>query len=156
MKQWIVKRSSTADTIIRRIHEGTCTTDTQVEQIARKCGDEVYWAGTISPLTDTEQMLQELGIPCSLSGFGYLVDAVAIAAENGAASCRMTSSLYPRVAKNYGKTADQVERSIRHAIETAFNRGDPEVLYKYFGNSISAEKGKATNSEFIFALARHL
>ena len=152
MKQWIVKKSSTADTIIRRIHEGTCTTDTQVEQIARKCGDEVYWAGTISPLTDTEQMLQELGIPCSLSGFQYLLDAVSVFAESD--YCPITSHLYPRVAENHGKKPSQIERAIRHAIETGFDRADPDTLYKYFGNSTSPIKGKPTNGEFIATLAR--
>jgi len=42
-----------------------------------------------------------------------------------------------------------VERAIRHAIEVAWDRGDLEVLQKYFGYTVSNTKGKPTNSEFI-------
>ena len=40
-------------------------------------------------------------------------------------------------------------RAIRHAIEVAWGRGQQEVVENIFGYTISAAKGKPTNSEFI-------
>ena len=45
---------------------------------------------------------------------------------------------------------------IRHAIEVAWDRGDIEVLQKYFGYPVSNIKGKPTNSEFIAMIADSL
>ena len=44
-------------------------------------------------------------------------------------------------------------RSIRHLIEVTWSRGDLDVLDKYFGNTISASRGKPTNGEFIARMA---
>lgn len=38
---------------------------------------------------------------------------------------------------------------MRHAIESAWDRGDVEVLNTYFGYTIHNGRGKPTNSEFI-------
>jgi hypothetical protein len=38
-------------------------------------------------------------------------------------------------------------------VDLVFERADPETLMQYFGNTISAARGKATNSEFICRLA---
>jgi two-component system response regulator (stage 0 sporulation protein A) len=46
-----------------------------------------------------------------------------------------------------------VERAIRHAIEVAWDRGDVDVLNKFFGFTVSSVKGKPTNSEFISMIA---
>ena len=45
---------------------------------------------------------------------------------------------------------------IRHAIEVAWDRGDIEVLQKFFGYTVSNIKGKPTNSEFIAMIADSL
>lgn len=70
-------------------------------------------------------------------------------------SCRatVTKVLYPEVAKKFGTTPSRVERAIRHAIEVAWDRGDIEVLQKFFGYTVSNIKGKPTNSEFIAMIA---
>ena len=49
-----------------------------------------------------------------------------------------------------------MERAIRHAIEVAWDRGDVEVLQKFFGYTVSGIKGKPTNSEFIAMIADRL
>ncbi|MBP3607934.1 MAG: hypothetical protein J6J11_06425 [Treponema sp.] len=50
----------------------------------------------------------------------------------------------------------RVERAIRHAIEVAWSRGKLDVNNSMFGNTISANKGKPTNSEFIAMIADKL
>ena len=59
----------------------------------------------------------------------------------------------PEVARRYNTTPSRVERAVRHAIETAWDRGDLETLQRYFGYTVSNTKGKPTNSEFIAMIA---
>ena len=68
----------------------------------------------------------------------------------------ITGRLYPELAKRYGATPTRVERAIRHAIEVAWDRGDWGVFKRYFGNTISSIRGKATNSEFISCVTNQL
>ena len=46
--------------------------------------------------------------------------------------------------------------SINYAIEVAWDRGNIEVLQRFFGYTVSNIKGKPTNSEFIAMLADSL
>ena len=68
----------------------------------------------------------------------------------------ITKLLYPTIAKKYKTTSSSVERAIRHAIEVAWNKGQIDVLEDMFGYTISAGKGKPTNSEFIALIADKL
>ena len=65
----------------------------------------------------------------------------------------VTKMLYPTVAKSFKSTSSRVERAIRHGIETAWDRGDVDVLNSYFGYTIQSQRGKPTNSEFIAMIA---
>ena len=56
----------------------------------------------------------------------------------------VTKVLYPEVAKRFSTTPSRVERAIRHAIEVAWDRGDLEILQKYFGYTVTSSKGKPT------------
>lgn len=99
------------------------------------------------------RILLELGVPDHIKGQRYLVTALTIAVKDQTAVDSMTGYLYPTVAKQYDTTSTKVERTIRHAIEVAWDRGDLDVLNKYFGNSVCRHKGKSTNSEFIARIA---
>ena len=56
-------------------------------------------------------------------------------------------------AKKFNSNASRVERAIRHAIEIAWYRGNVECIDEIFGYTISADKAKPTNSEFIAMIA---
>ena len=60
------------------------------------------------------------------------------------------------MAKKFHTTPSRVERAIRHAIEVTWDRGNIEALNNYFGNTVSAKSGKATNSQFIARIADKL
>jgi two-component system response regulator (stage 0 sporulation protein A) len=45
---------------------------------------------------------------------------------------------------------------MRHAIETAWERGDVGVLSELFGYTVRASRGKPTNSEFIAIVTEHV
>lgn len=93
--------------------------------------------------------LRELGVPAHLEGYEYLKEAFQICLDDAKAIRGITKILYPKIAKSFDTTPSRVERAIRHAIEVAWSRGDLDVFTQYFGNSISPERGKPTNSEFI-------
>ena len=69
---------------------------------------------------------------------------------------QITKSLYPQIADRFNTTPSRVERAILHAIEVAWGRGDQKTVEKIFGYTISAAKGKPTNSEFIAMIADKL
>ena len=69
---------------------------------------------------------------------------------------QITKQLYPEIAYKFGTTPSRVERAIRHAIEVAWGRGDQKTVESIFGYTISASKGKPTNSEFIAMISDKL
>ena len=68
----------------------------------------------------------------------------------------ITKELYPAIAEKYETTPSRVERAIRHAIELAWDRGNIDLMNKFFGYTINIERGKPTNSEFIAMVADKL
>lgn len=66
---------------------------------------------------------------------------------------RMTSDLYPTIAKGYETTPSRVERAILHAVEVSFMNSYPDEIQKNFGNTVRAYKGKLSNSEYMSAIA---
>ena len=98
-------------------------------------------------------IIHEIGVPAHIKGYQYLRAAIILAINDMDVINAVTKVLYPSVAKQFDTTASRVERAIRHAIEVAWNRGDIEVLQKFFGYTVSNIKGKPTNSEFIAMIA---
>lgn len=103
--------------------------------------------------TRVTQVIHELGVPASIVGYRYVRHAIMLVVREPGLLNHVTKSLYPEVAKHFGTTASRVERAIRHAIEVAWDRGNTEVLQKWFGWTISSMKGKPTNGEFIGLVA---
>ena len=99
------------------------------------------------------EMLHQIGMPANIKGYQYVRTAIVLVIENNDMINHVTKELYPAVAKKYKSTASRVERSIRHAIESAWDRGNIEVINSYFGYTIHNQKGKPTNSEFIAMIA---
>jgi two-component system response regulator (stage 0 sporulation protein A) len=101
-------------------------------------------------------IIHEIGVPAHIKGYQYLREAIMIASEDMEVINAVTKVLYPEVAKRFSTTPSRVERAIRHAIEVAWDRGDLEILQKYFGYTVNSTKGKPTNSEFIAMIADRL
>jgi len=106
--------------------------------------------------TQITNILHNLGIPAHIKGFTYLRSAIGMTVTDPDMINYVTKSLYPSVAKQFATTTSRVERAIRHAIEVAWDRGDLETLNRYFGYTISRQRGKPTNSEFIAMIADKL
>lgn len=102
------------------------------------------------------EIIHEIGVPAHIKGYQYIREAIIETAQDMDLINAVTKALYPSVAKKYNTTPSRVERAIRHAIEVAWDRGDIEVLQRYFGYTVSGVKGKPTNSEFIALIADRL
>lgn len=129
----------------------------RIEQMAQFIGARPVSAPPASHLeTSVTAIIHEIGVPAHIKGYQYLRDAIVHAVKDMAVLDGVTKVLYPDIARRYRTTAPRVERAIRHAIEVAWNRGDLDTLQHYFGYTISAAKGKPTNSEFIALIADKL
>ena len=95
------------------------------------------------------EYLMEIGADPSLMGYKYVVYGIMQAALNPNFIDNLTYGFYPMIAVQFDTTASRAERSIRHVIETLWERGDPEKLIEYFGYSVSSKTGKPTNGHFI-------
>lgn len=97
-----------------------------------------------------ENAMRAMGFRDNLCG----TEMLRIAIREYEPGMRMTKELYPMIASRVGSTPSRVERSMRHAIESAFDRGDPLIINGIFGYSLSPDKGKPTNWEFVGRMAR--
>ena len=101
-------------------------------------------------------ILDRMAIDRKLKGYEYLVTAIGIACRSHTFYRAMTTVIYPETARLFSAGKGQVERDIRHAIESAWMKGDLERQYDYFGNTIDGNRAKPTNSEFIARITEAL
>ena len=101
-------------------------------------------------------IIHEVGVPAHIKGYQYLREAIIMVVNDIDVINQITKSLYPKIAIKFNTTPSRVERAIRHAIEVAWGRGDQKTVENIFGYTISASKGKPTNSEFIAMIADKL
>ena len=101
-------------------------------------------------------VIHEVGVPAHIKGYQYLREAIMMVVNNIDIINQITKQLYPDIAVKYHTTPSRVERAIRHAIEVAWGRGQSDTVDNIFGYTISAAKGKPTNSEFIAMIADKL
>ena len=139
------------DTLMRLCTAETLTEQTRVKQELRQL--MAYPQLTRKdPEYQIRQILLELGTPDHLVGHPYVVEAVLMAVENRYYINNITFGLYPQIAAKFDTTASRVERGIRHLIEVTWTRGDMDILCRYFGNTVSPDRGKPTNGEFLARL----
>ena len=105
---------------------------------------------------DVTNLLLEIGIPAHINGYQYIREGIMLSFYDKNMLHYITKCLYPTIAKKYKTTSSSVERTIRHAIEVAFRRGNRQVLEEIFSNTICSKKTKPTNSEFIALLTDKL
>ena len=96
-------------------------------------------------VSNIEKFLKELCVNPFLLGFNYLKEAIEICLNNQNMLNSITTYLYPTIAAKNNTTPSRVERAIRHAIETSWDKVDGETYYNVFFN----EMDKPTNSKYI-------
>lgn len=101
-------------------------------------------------------IIHEVGVPAHIKGYQYLREAIMMVVQDIDVINQITKQLYPDIAKKYQTTPSRVERAIRHAIEVAWGRGQSDMVESMFNYTVSAARGKPTNSEFIAMIADKL
>lgn len=139
----------------------------RVRQVARDVQPKVEHRGPVAQVAirtaipkdmeiEVTKVIHEIGVPAHVKGYQYLRDAIMLVVAEINYLGAVTKELYPTIAQKYDTTPSRVERAIRHAIELAWDRGDLDKINKVFGYTISGERGKPTNSEFIAIIADRL
>ena len=98
-------------------------------------------------------IMHEMGIPAHIKGYKYLREAIMQVIDNNNMLESVTKELYPIVATKFDTVPNKVERSIRHAIEIAWRRGNLENFKTLFGYTRTEDNKRPTNSEFIAMVA---
>ena len=143
---------------IREIHDGYKNIEPNF--VAREIKSPYISVPAVKTMETLEaqvtNLIHEVGVPAHIKGYQYLREAITLAVNDIDIINSITKMLYPTLARKFKTTPSRVERAIRHAIEVAWSRGKLDVNNSMFGNTISANKGKPTNSEFIAMIADKL
>lgn len=102
------------------------------------------------------ELIQSLGVPVHLNGYKYIRDTLVMTVQDEELLSNLSVRIYPVIARKYNTRPNSVERCIRHAIETAWDRKSPAARERMFGYTILPEKGKPTNREFLAMLTDHI
>lgn len=114
-----------------------------------KSKNERYNFQKISVYDQVAEILKKLGIAPDKNGFHYLRKAIYECYLEPSLLTSITKEIYPMLAKSFSKKESCIERSIRSAIETGWDRGNYEYSNELFSNCVDYYKTKPTNGEFI-------
>lgn len=99
------------------------------------------------PDYDIRELLTQLSLPIHYRGYQFFVDALVLALEDEEYLFGVTKNLYPTIAKMHRSTAPRVERSMRHALEAAWNAEGSGLKQR-----LSGREKKPTNRELLALL----
>ncbi len=134
--EYLVRKPCDIDAIASRIRDLSCKLKVPQPQI--------------DPVNYVTNLLLSLGFSTKHDGFSYLRESILLMAKDPSQS--VTKILYPEVAHICGSSTKSVERSIRTALDKAWERGDPEMWQKFFPNA----QQRPSNAVFISRLAEAL
>ena len=95
--------------------------------------------------------LLALNIPTHKKGFRYARSGILMLARDP--DLQVTKEVYPSIAKEFGTSATAVEKSIRSAIDSAWEPHNPAVWRQYFHPAASGQIPRPTNTQFLSRLA---
>lgn len=101
-------------------------------------------------------LLLQIGANPYHSGYRYIKECVTIILQKHGAIKSVVKELYAEVAKSHGITTATVERSIRHCINSIWNKAKIDVINKSFGISIFTRFDMPTNGQFVMLVAEKL
>lgn len=120
------------------------------------CARELAGAEKMPSVRDFDPMISEalirFGIMPHHQGYRYLRESIRRALSDADALRGVTKILYPELARENRTTAQNVERAIRHAINSAWERYDSEQRSVYFGDAVRFDS-RPSNSALIALLA---
>lgn len=93
-------------------------------------------------------ILNSFRIPQQFVGRKYIIESIYLLMDLNVYR-GLTTEVYPRVAKKFNSSKPKVERSIRHAIEVAWESDGEIEREKIWGK-------RPTNSEFLYGILNYL
>lgn len=125
-----------------------------IEAIASRVRDLSQRLKAPVPKTDPVNFVTELLLSLSIStkhnGFAYLREAILLMARDPSQS--VTKVLYPSIAHMFGCQKENIERSIRTALDSAWDRGNRLLWNEYFPDG----RQRPSNAVFISRMAETL
>lgn len=112
----------------------------------------VYAAPHLDLAGQISKLLKQLGITPNLKGYLYLRQAIEMGVRDPSVFDGITKRLYPYIAEQNHTTSTSVERTIRHAIDTVWNKGNKELFWSI---TQTCTLERPTNSQFIIQLAEY-
>ncbi|MDE6302936.1 MAG: sporulation initiation factor Spo0A C-terminal domain-containing protein [Clostridia bacterium] len=103
----------------------------------------------------TKKYLLQLGFQPNLKGYALLGKLIEYALD-GKDILPLKYSGYPMLSSEFGVDAASVEKDIQNAISSAWLRGNVDILYREFGETLDENKGKPTNKQFVLTALERL
>lgn len=106
------------------------------------------------------KFLIDCGIPSTLKGFIYIMEAIKILKFNHELGTALTEisivSIYDLISDMHNLDSPaQVERCIREAVKQSFAKGDINLLQEVFSYGIDFNTGKVKNSQFLVGVCNY-
>lgn len=95
-----------------------------------------------------KKYLLQLGFQPNLKGYTLLSRLIEYAYE-GKDILPLKYGGYLMLSREFGVDAASVEKDIQNAISSAWLRGNVDILYREFGETLDENKGKPTNKQFV-------
>ncbi|MBQ8619329.1 MAG: response regulator [Clostridia bacterium] len=127
-----------------------------IEQELEILGSQIDWEALQPVRMHAGMLLGQMGMHASLKGYDYLCSAAALACESESRLFSIGRKIYEPIAAHHGTTVQNVERLIRHAIESTMTAARAKGVYSLFGNTIDPAKGKPTNAQVIAMLVQRM
>ena len=100
------------------------------------------------------RFLQQIGVPVFLYGFTYLSEAIRLMlTQRSVTDIGSLNAVYDILSEEAKTNASVIEHAMRHAIDAAWMRADPELLERTFGDTIHSDRAAPSNAAFLFRAA---
>ncbi len=103
----------------------------------------------------SKKYLLSLGFSPNLKGYTLLAELLKCALD-GEEILPLKYKGYKDLSDKFGVDVASAEKDIQNAISAAWLRGDVDVLYREFGETLDENKGKPTNKQFILTAAERM
>ena len=104
-------------------------------------------------MSQTSMLLNQLGVGGRYRGFQWMIRAIDLAREDPDRLLRLTKTIYPVVAQEFGTSWYCVERNLRTIVENCWEHGNRKLLQELAGYPLVE---RPSNGEFLDILTNYL
>lgn len=100
--------------------------------------------------------LENMGFSIHHTGTRYIASALLLVSEYKDEDIHMTKDIYPTLSRQFNTTSQNIERSIRTAIEYVWNNSNVFQLTAIYPYEVNNKTGRPSNGEFIYNMKRRI